>query len=63
MSGSVVELKKKLEEPGLSTSTPGLVGEDRFKELSSRLQGYHSQQEHNSPIDGINAPGNKHLMK
>lgn len=31
------ELKKQLQELGISTSTPGLTGEERFKELLVRL--------------------------
>lgn len=34
---NINELKKQLQNLGVSTSTPGLVGEERFEELSFRL--------------------------
>jgi len=35
---NINDLKKQLQNLGVSTSTPGLVGEDRFEELSFRLE-------------------------
>lgn len=37
------ELKKKLQDLGISTSTPGLVGEDRYQELLVRFKAIHPQ--------------------
>ena len=38
MSESVTSMKKKLEALEISTTTPGLVGEERYQELLKRLK-------------------------
>jgi hypothetical protein len=35
---NVAEIKKELQALGISTSTPGLFGDDRFEELKCRLE-------------------------
>lgn len=52
---SLSELKKQLQDLGISASTPGLVGEERFKELLLRL--HNARKPQDSGIgDGVNDP-------
>jgi hypothetical protein len=44
-TNSINELKKQLECLGISSTTPGLLGEERFEELSRRLDDYAQQQQ------------------
>ncbi len=37
MSVNIGQLKKQLQNLGISTNTPGLLGDDRYEELRSRL--------------------------
>lgn len=48
MSVNIAQLKKQLQELGISTNTPGLVGDDRYEELRSRLDAYNAANS-NSP--------------
>ncbi len=41
---NVADIKKELQLLGISTATPGLVGEERYEELKSRLE--EAQSEH-----------------
>ena len=49
MSVNIGQLKKQLQTLGISTNTPGLLGDDRYEELRSRL-------------DEANAAVNQHGM-
>lgn len=49
MSDSLSWYKEKLNELGLSTSTPGMVGEDRYEELRRRYED-HSRGYSNSTV-------------
>lgn len=51
---SLSELKKQLQDLGISTSTPGLVGEERFKELLLRL--HNAQKPQESAGGAVNDP-------
>ena len=48
MSVNIAQLKKQLQDLGISTNTPGLVGDDRYEELRSRLDAYNAANS-NSP--------------
>lgn len=52
---SLSELKKQLQDLGLSAATPGLVGEERFKELLLRLHNARKPQE--TGVGGVSDPG------
>jgi hypothetical protein len=53
---SLSELKKQLQDLGISASTPGLVGEERFKELLLRLHNARKPQESEGVGGGVNDP-------
>lgn len=40
---NVNELKRQLQSLGISTSTPGLQGDERYEELSFRLESFNKQ--------------------
>ena len=42
-SNNLNSIKKQLQLYSLSTSTIGLIGEDRYEELKSRLESYENQ--------------------
>lgn len=46
---NVNEIKKQLQSLGISTSTPGLQGDERFEELSYRLEASRKQVEQRNP--------------
>lgn len=61
MSMNINELKKQLQALGVSTSTPGLQGDERFEELSFRLESsskiVSNGTNHNTSTDQVESSG------